>query len=234
MKRRIIFYPLLIIFLLLFYYPGRSIWEPIKLKLQNKKTVNEVLNNLDSKIIKKYSNISELVDGNQIALLIFKSERFLEVWKKIKDKWFFIKSFDFTASSGKSGPKLREGDHQIPEGIYEIEYLNPNSEYYLSLKIKYPNEFDKEKARNDKRQYLGGDIFIHGSDVTIGCIPIGNEAIEEVFYLVAKNGYANTKVIISPYDMRVKEKLLAIPEISWEYELYSMIKKNLTEYTNRT
>ena len=88
-----------------------------------------------------------------------------------------MRTFPFQGFSGTLGPKLREGDGQIPEGLYRIEYLNPNSSYHLSLKIDYPNAFDREKGRSDGRERLGYDIFIHGKSVTVGCIPIGDEAI---------------------------------------------------------
>jgi len=60
-----------------------------------------------------------------------------------------IKSYPFTGFSGGLGPKLREGDGQIPEGVYAIEYLNPNSQFHLSVKLDYPNVFDKAKGRAD-------------------------------------------------------------------------------------
>ena len=60
------------------------------------------------------------------------------------------------AFSGTLGPKLREGDGQIPEGIYGIGYLNPNSSYYLSLKVTYPNASDRARAKKDGRTNLGG------------------------------------------------------------------------------
>ena len=89
--------------------------------------------------------------------------------------------------SGKSGPKTREGDLQVPEGYYSISALNPNSSYHLSLRVDYPNASDR--VRNRRRSAdapLGGDIMVHGSCVTIGCIPIEDEPIEEVYLLVAE------------------------------------------------
>ena len=74
--------------------------------------------------------------------------------------------------------------------------------FHLSLKVSYPNEFDRKQAIQDGRVNLGGDIMIHGGCATIGCIPIGDDAIEELFYFVAMIGKENTKVIIAPYDLR--------------------------------
>jgi murein L,D-transpeptidase YafK len=111
-----------------------------------------------------------------------------------------------TAFSGTLGPKLREGDGQIPEGVYGIEYLNPNSRFYLSLKVSYPNASDRARAKADKRVKLGGDIMLHGKAVTIGCVPVGDDAIEDIFYLAHAVGIRNVSVIIAPYDMRKGRK----------------------------
>ena len=103
----------------------------------------------------------------------------LEVWGRLKSSELeLFKRYSFTGFSGGSGPKLREGDGQIPEGIYAIEYLNPNSQFHLSMKLNYPNTFDKAKGKADGRDRLGFDIFIHGGSATIGCIPIWDAGIE--------------------------------------------------------
>jgi murein L,D-transpeptidase YafK len=73
-----------------------------------------------------------------------------------------LKDYPILAKSGRLGPKLREGDRQIPEGIYKVTLLNPKSSYHLSLRLDYPNEFDREMAQRDGRTQLGGDIMIHG------------------------------------------------------------------------
>ena len=63
----------------------------------------------------------------------------LEVWGRLKSgELELIKRYPFTGFSGGPGPKLREEDGQIPEGIYAIEYLNPNSQFHLSMKLNYP------------------------------------------------------------------------------------------------
>jgi len=215
---------------ILFRHYGRSVWYPAWVKVSGEKTVADVVNELMPEMQDKYRNISWLTDGKPIALLAFKAERRMELWKQNEDGWVFIKAFGFTSFSGELGPKLREGDGQIPEGIYTVEYLNPNSSYYLSLKISYPNAFDREKGLADSRDNLGGDIFIHGKNVTVGCIPIGDEAIEEVFCIVAKNGISHTRVIISPYDMRFENRSLDIAGIDWENELYELIADSLKSF----
>lgn len=164
---------------------------------------------------------------SRIILLAFKEEQILQVYAKTDSDVKFIKEYPFTANSGKLGPKLKEGDRQIPEGIYQIEYLNPNSSYYLSLKVSYPNEFDKAKTSFASVAEMGGDIFIHGKSMTIGCIPIGDEAIEEVFLMAQKAFNHPIKVIISPRDFRITDAYPSIKSISWEEELYDGIKEEL-------
>lgn len=137
--------------------------------------------------------------GGKLQMLVFKNERSVEVHAP---GWKAPRVYQMTAFSGTLGPKLREGDGQIPEGIYGIGYLNPNSSYYLSLKVTYPNASDKLRAKADGRANLGGDIMIHGKAVTIGCVPVGDDAIEDIFYLASAVGIKNVSVVIAPYDMR--------------------------------
>ncbi len=144
------------------------------------------------------ADVANRAEG-KLTILVFKREQSVEVHAP---GWEKPRTYAMTGFSGRLGPKLGEGDKQIPEGIYGIEYLNPNSMFHLSLKVSYPNKSDRKRAAEDGRKDLGGDIMIHGGSATIGCIPIGDDAIEELFYLVAKVGRRNTSVIISPYDMR--------------------------------
>jgi len=166
----------------------------------------------------------------KLTILAFKAEKRLEVWGKSKRRWVYIKSFRWTGYSGRLGPKLREGDGQIPEGIYGIEYLNPNSKYHLSMKISYPNSFDKKMAKRDKRIRLGGDIMIHGSNKSVGCIPIGDEPIEELYFLVEKVGIKNIKVIISPVDFRTNKVNIKKLQHKWIKKLYSNLKREVLKF----
>ena len=137
--------------------------------------------------------------GSKLRINVFKEERTVEL---SSPGWINPVVYKMTAFSGKLGPKLKEGDRQIPEGIYCVEYMNPNSSYHLSFKVSYPNDFDKAMAAKEGRTNLGGDIMIHGKAVTIGCVPVGDDAIEDIFYLAASVGIKNVSVIIAPYDMR--------------------------------
>ena len=165
--------------------------------------------------------------GGKLRILVFKSERSVEVHAP---GWEAPRIYPMTAFSGTLGTKLREGDGQIPEGIYGIEYLNPNSSYYLSLKVTYPNASDRARAKADGRTNLGGDIMIHGKAVTIGCVPVGDDAIEDIFYLASAVGIKNISVVIAPYDMRKGRKPeLERSPLKWYPDLCNEIHAALKE-----
>jgi L,D-transpeptidase-like protein len=140
---------------------------------------------------------------SRVALVGLKQERELQVYVAGRDgamRW--LRSYPVLAASGRLGPKLRAGDQQVPEGVYAIESLNPNSRFHLSLRVGYPNAFDLAQAMRDGRDDLGGDIMIHGADLSIGCLAMGDEAAEDLFVLVADVSPENVDVILSPVDFR--------------------------------
>ncbi len=138
----------------------------------------------------------------RVVFVALKQERMFEVWAAGTTNLSLIKRYPILAASGGPGPKLREGDKQVPEGIYEIESLNPNSAYHVALRLNYPNAFDRAQAAKDGRTDLGGDIMIHGKSASIGCLALGDGAAEDVFTLAAEVGLKNVKVICSPVDFR--------------------------------
>jgi len=137
--------------------------------------------------------------GGSLRILVFKHEGLVEV---SAPGWPAPRVYPMSARSGALGPKLREGDRQIPEGRYRVETLNPNSRYHLSLRLDYPNDFDRARAAEDGRTALGGDIMVHGSDRSVGCVAVGDRAIEELFCCAAAVHPENVSVLIAPYDMR--------------------------------
>jgi L,D-transpeptidase catalytic domain len=167
----------------------------------------------------------------RVALLVFKREKRLSLWAAgANGRWRFIRAYPVLAASGSQGPKLREGDYQVPEGLYRIEYLNPASSYHLSMKVSYPNAFDREMAARDHRTRLGGDIFIHGKNVSIGCIAVGDPAIEELFTLVAETGLARTRVIVAPADLRLAGAPMLQSSPLWIGRLYASIAAALADF----
>lgn len=116
-----------------------------------------------------------------VYLRLFKEESQLEVWVRTagKSTWQLLTTYPVCAKSGGPGPKRRQGDGQVPEGFYKISGFNPASSYHLSMGINYPNASDLKKSSGDP----GGDIMIHGRCVTIGCVPIEDGPIEELYVL---------------------------------------------------
>jgi murein L,D-transpeptidase YafK len=121
----------------------------------------------------------------------------------------WVRSYPVCAASGVLGPKRRQGDLQVPEGFYAISQLNPTSSYHLSLRVDYPNARDRaaRAAATPKGATLvdlGGDIMVHGNCVTIGCIPIEDEPIEEV-YLMVEGAKAKGAVPIHIFPARLDD-----------------------------
>ena len=138
--------------------------------------------------------------GFDMFIRAFKFEEDLEVWAKNKDDSIYqlIATYKFCQNIGELGPKRKEGDKQIPEGFYNISKFNHESAFFLSLKVDYPNASDSVFA--DKKS-PGGMIFIHGGCNTIGCIPITDEWIKEVYVFCVEarsGGQADIPIQIFP------------------------------------
>ncbi len=139
-----------------------------------------------------------------------------------------VTTYPILAASGEAGPKLQQGDCQVPEGFYKIEAFNPNSAYHLSMRVSYPNSEDLSRARREKRSNLGGDIMIHGNQVSVGCLAIGDPGIEELFILVNDTGRENVDVILAPSDLSTKSAGVDFKlQPSWLPALYKRLKKSL-------
>jgi len=146
-------------------------------------------------------DIPEETFGN-VLIRVFKMECVMEMWVQRPDgKYIKFKQFDIYAMSGLLGPKRRQGDKQVPEGFYYINEFNPQSNYYLSLGINYPNQSDIESSAAEK---LGGDIFIHGAQCSAGCMAMSNYYIEDIYMCAVKarsNGQEKIPVEIFPFKM---------------------------------
>jgi hypothetical protein len=167
-----------------------------------------------------------------IAFVAIKDEKVLEMFARPSGgEWKFIHRYPVLAASGAAGPKLRQGDKQVPEGVYAISFLNPNSRYHVSLRVNYPNTFDRQMAVRDGRKDLGGDIMIHGKTKSVGCLAIGDESAEELFTLAAQVGLPNIKLIIAPTDFRQNELPAASPEQpAWLPQLYTEVATAMSEF----
>ncbi len=167
----------------------------------------------------------------RFVLLGFKRERELHLLAAGSGRDLtYIRLYPVHGASGVLGPKLLQGDRQVPEGIYAIEYLNPNSVAHLSLALSYPNAYDRARAAEDGREDLGGDIMIHGGSSSIGCLAIGDEAAEELFVLAADAGWDDAVVVLSPVDFRGS----ALPadyrtRAPWVADLYAWLRATLAQ-----
>ncbi|MCC5015933.1 MULTISPECIES: L,D-transpeptidase family protein [unclassified Legionella] len=170
-----------------------------------------------------------------IALLAFKKERRMELWAKDSNTtWRYIHTYPLTAFSGRLGPKLKERDGQIPEGIYRLITFNPFSSMHLSMMIDYPNYFDRLQASKDGRRRLGNNIFLHGKSLSVGCLAVGDRAIDQLFLLVRRVGLSHVKLIIAPNDLRIAKPATSnFAQPRWLPELYKQINSALSQFPHR-
>ena len=140
----------------------------------------------------------------KLFIAAYKAEGKVELWLNAngQNQFKLFKTYDFCEHSGTLGPKVIEGDGQTPEGFYKINAFNPASNFHLSLGVDYPNRVDL--VRTGKGNKPGSDIYIHGNCVTIGCIPLTDEKIKEVYILAVEarnNRQIDIPVYIFPYKM---------------------------------
>lgn len=225
---------LLVAGVLLFLF-GRALWYPIYVKFTGGRTVEQVIEIYGTEAIarlqRRFHAAGAEYPPSELTLLGLKEEKQLELWARDEDNaWTRIHTYPVLAASGVAGPKLREGDRQVPEGVYKIEGLNPNSSYHLSMKLNYPNAFDREHAAQDGRDKPGTNIFIHGKAASIGCLAMGDLAIEELFILVARVGIENTQVLLLPHDpgTRSLEPTQDMP--AWTATLYEQLNEAVAPF----
>ncbi len=236
-KARILLVPALAALLASAFLFGRSLWHPIYLKVKGRQTVAEVIAITRPAALARlepyFRTAGVRYPPTEVTLLALKDSARMEVWVGTERGPFRVRTYSIQALSGSAGPKLREGDRQVPEGIYKIEALNPNSSFHLSIKLNYPNAFDMKYARLEGRTSPGSDIFIHGNSVSVGCLAMGDETIEELFVLVHDVGLDRVRVVIAPTDPRTT-RLTAQSQPSWVADLYRAIEKEFRAYAPAT
>lgn len=168
---------------------------------------------------------------SKVALIAIKDTGKLHVYCAGESaKFKYLCTYHVIGASGHLGPKLREGDRQVPEGIYKLT-LEPNTPYHLALRLNYPNEDDLARARADGRENPGSDILIHGSTGSIGCLAMGDEVSEELFVLVNDAKDQNTQLVIAPVDLREQEPpQTQTKDPTWLPSLYKEIKEAMRIY----
>jgi murein L,D-transpeptidase YafK len=170
------------------------------------------------------------IDRSTLNIFIraFKTEKIVEIWGKnaTDEKYQLVTTYDICKNSGDLGPKRREGDYQVPEGFYYIDRFNPKSTYHLSLGLNYPNASDKILSDKDAP---GSDIFIHGKCVTVGCLPMTDDKMNEIYLfaeLAKRSGQEKIPVHIFPFKM-TEANILKYGNMTKRYDSYIDFWENL-------
>lgn len=161
------------------------------------------INNKKEDTLKKQFQAKGLTwPAKYIYIRSFKYDAQLELWVKntLKEPYKLFKTYKVCMQSGTMGPKRLQGDFQVPEGFYHINEFNPNSNYHLSMGLNYPNSSDRILSDSLRP---GGEIYIHGSCVSVGCIPLNDDEIEEL-YLIASYAHANGEEFIPVHVFPIK------------------------------
>lgn len=157
--------------------------EPVKTTIQPK---------LETKSETKKE--SKEFDGFVDYVLVKKSQRKLFLYSEDQ----LVKSYKIALGKQPDGQKLQEGDSKTPEGLYTLDWRNPNSRFFRSIHVSYPNVVQSRSAK-EAGVNPGGAIMIHGQpndwaerikltfsfeDWTEGCIALENQDMIEVWDLV--------------------------------------------------
>ncbi len=136
-----------------------------------------------------------------VLIRIYKEDSTLEIWKQDRSgKFVLLNTYPICNFSGNLGPKLTEGDHQAPEGFYDItpDQMNPNSSEYLAFNTGFPNAFDRSLGRT------GSFLMVHGGCRSVGCYAMTDYAMEEIYGLVDeafKGGQEKVQLQAFPFRM---------------------------------
>ncbi|MCI5058802.1 MAG: L,D-transpeptidase family protein [Flavobacteriales bacterium] len=204
----------IIIALIPFWIQAQNFYQEQKKFQRFRGAVEAKSETMKTELSKK--NIS--TDHLNILIEGLKKEKILNVYVKhdTATKYTLYKSYPFCYFIGTLGPKREQGDLQVPEGVYYIDRYNPYSTYHLSLGINYPNQSDRILG-NKKR--LGGDIFIHGDCVSLGCIPITDDKIKELYLLaVWAKSSGQRRVPVYIYPSRLDEPGMALLKVNSLYQ----------------
>ncbi len=141
--------------------------------------------------------------GDPSFIRIFKAESRLELWMAHggdASPYALFRVYDICNFSGELGPKLAEGDHQSPEGFYQIaaSQMNPNSRHHLSFNLAFPNAYDQALART------GTYLMVHGGCSSVGYYAVTDEKVDEIYAIVEashRRGQSEVPVHIFPFEM---------------------------------
>lgn len=164
--------------------------------------------------------------------IALKEEKLLLLFAKNKaGAYKKILTYPIIGTSGVAGPKLKEGDKQVPEGFYKIAGFRPNLVAHIGMDINYPNDSDRRHALAEKRRNLGCDILIHGSKWSTGCLAMGNEPIEEMFVLAHDVGAKNISLLFAPCNLlQTKPAVDFKKQPAWLRDLYRELRTEMSLY----
>ena len=225
-----------VIFISLFFTGLVSVYSPSVAQHKHPSGVPSVLDMAGMKekediLRKQFAELHLSWPAKQIYIRSFKYDSQLEVWVRNEsaDSFQLFKTYKICTLSGALGPKRVNGDYQVPEGFYYINEFRPKSDYHMSLGINYPNASDQLLSDSLKP---GNGIFIHGSCVTTGCIPIQNAQIEELFLLASyayNQGQDFIPVHIFPVKYNVEKSMDYLSRTSKEDFEYLHFSSKLKE-----
>ncbi len=186
--------------------PVRRLFHPLVVHLRGKATVDDRVREFGAAVDRvrgQCGRAGVAYPPGRVVLLGLKDERRLDVFAgPAEGPLRLLASDPILAASGGPGPKLKEGDHQVPEGVYGVDSLNPNSAFHAALRVAYPSPLDLDLARREGRVGLGGSIMVHGGAGSVGCVAMGDPTAEELFVLAAAAGVQNVTVVLAPVDLR--------------------------------
>ncbi|PPD00457.1 MAG: hypothetical protein CTY31_04855 [Hyphomicrobium sp.] len=166
--------------------------------------------------------------GSPIFVRIFKEESELEIWKQRDDgRFYHFKTYPICNWSGEIGPKLVQGDRQAPEGFYTItpKLMNPNSKFYLSFNLGYPNSYDRSYGRT------GDFVMVHGKCRSAGCYAMTDALMEEIYGLTReslKAGHPSFEVHAMPFRM-TDERMARLKTHKW-YPFWKTLKQGYDHF----
>ena len=187
--------------------------------------LESVDNKAEYKLPKKLVNKMKAHDQRvraPIMMRIFKQEGMLEIWKaRGNGRYALVKEYEICKWSGQLGPKFKEGDRQAPEGYYSIKphQMNPNSSYYLSFNMGFPNTFDRAHGRT------GSNLMVHGACSSAGCYSMTDEQVIEI-YAFAREAFRGGQQAfqVQAYPFRMTAENMAAHRDSKHYGYWQMLK----------
>src|SRR6266496_333255 len=158
-----------------------------------------------------------------VLVRLFKEEAEFELWKQDDGGRFaLLATYPICRWSGELGPKVKQGDRQAPEGFYTITpaQLNPNSHYYLSFDIGYPNAFDRAHGRT------GSNLMVHGDCSSAGCYAMTDEQIGEIYALARESFFGGQRSFqVQAYPFRMTPVNMAKHRNNPNLPFWKMLKE---------